>query len=132
LLSPPARGYLRAISFIPVFVRRMERARNIMTFRWPAWFNATGLLIASFIGISALSLQVRPGAEVVAVAFPPWWSSQEIFTAIASANAAIVRITAIPSILVVQPDSHAGLARLRESGVWFTIDPRAIAACFTE
>jgi hypothetical protein len=110
----------------------MERAQNITTSRWPTWFNATGLLIASFIGIAALSLQVRPGAEVVAVAFPPWWSTQEIFAAAASANAAIVRMTAIPSILVVQPDSHAGLARLRQSGVWFSIDPRAIAACFTK
>jgi len=110
----------------------MQRAQNIVTFRWPAWFNATGLLIASFIATSALSLQVRPGAEVVAVAFPPWWSSQEIFSAVASANAAIVRATAISSILVVRPDSLAGLERLRQSGVWFTIDPRAIAACFTD
>jgi hypothetical protein len=109
----------------------MERIRNITPSRWPAWINAAGLLIASFFAIAALSLQVRPGAEVVAVAFPPWWSTQEIFAAAASANAAIVRMSAIPSILVVQPDSHDGLARLRESGVWLTIDPRAIAACLT-
>jgi hypothetical protein len=99
--------------------------------RRPAWFNAAGLLVASFFAIAALSLQVRPGADVVAVAFPPWWSTQEIFAAVASANAAIVRVTAISSLLVVQPDSHDGLARLRESGVWLTIDPRAIAACLT-
>jgi hypothetical protein len=109
----------------------MERIRNITPSRWPAWINAAGLLIASFFAIAALSLQVRPGAEVVAVAFPPWWSTQEIFAAAASANAAIVRMSAIPSILVVQPDSHDGLARLRESGAWLTIDPRAIAACLT-
>jgi len=109
----------------------MERSQPVTTIRWPAWINAAGLLIASFFAIAALSLQVRPGAEVVAVAFPPWWSTQEIFAAAASANAAIVRMSAIPSILVVQPDSHDGLARLRESGVWLTIDPRAIAACLT-
>ena len=68
----------------------------------------------------------------MAVAFPPWWSTQEVFAAAVSADAAIVRITAIPSILVVQPDSRDGLMRLREAGVWLTIDPRAIAACFTE
>jgi hypothetical protein len=117
---------------MPVFVCRMERAQNIMTCRWPAWLNATALLVASFIGISALSLQVRPGAEVVAVAFPPWWSTQEIFAAVASANAAFVRMTAIPSILVVRPDNLAGLARLRESGAWFTLDPQAIAGCFSK
>jgi hypothetical protein len=110
----------------------MEPAPLVTPSRWPAWFNATGLLVASFLGIAALSLQVRPGAEIVAVAFPPWWSAQRIFTAAASANAAIVRITAIPSILVVQPDSQDGLTRLRQSGVWLAIDPQAIAACFTK
>ena len=110
----------------------MERSLPVTTSRWPAWVNATGLLIASFVGVAALSLQVRPGAEIVAVAFPPWWSAQRIFTAAASADAAIVRITAIPSILVVQPDSRDGLSRLRESGVWLTIDPQAIDACFTK
>ncbi len=110
----------------------MERIQNAMPSRWPAWFNAIGLLIASFFAMAALSLQVRPGAEVVAVAFPPWWSTAEIFAAAVSANAAIVRITAIPSVLVVQPDSDGGLARLREAGVWLTVDPRAIAACLTK
>jgi len=109
----------------------MERIRNMAPSRRPAWFNAAGLLVASFFAIAALSLQVRPGAEVVAVAFPPWWSTQQVFAAAASANAAIVRGTAIPSILVVQPDSHDGLTKLHESGVWLTIDPRAIAACLT-
>ena len=110
----------------------MERSQPVTTSHWFAWVNATGLLIASFVAIAVLSLQVRPGAEVVAVAFPPWWDAQRIFTAAASANAAIVRITAIPSILVVQPDRGDGLARLRESGVWLAIDPQAIAACFTK
>jgi hypothetical protein len=110
----------------------MERIQDVTPSRWPAWFNAIGLLIASFFAIAALSLQVRPGAEIVAVAFPPWWSTQQVFAAAFSANAAIVRITAIPSILVVQPDSRDGLTRLRESGVWLTIDPRAIAACLTK
>jgi hypothetical protein len=110
----------------------MERARHIATFRWPAWFNATGLLIASFVALAALSLQVRPGAEVVAVAFPPWWSAQRIFAAAASANAAIVRTTAFSSVLVVQPDRNNGLNHLREQGAWLTIDPQAIAACLAK
>ena len=109
----------------------MERAQDKATSCWWAWFNATGLLIASFIGMAALSLQVQPGAEVVAVAFPPWWSTQDVFSAVASANAAIVRITAVPSVLVVQPDRSNGLKRLREAGVWLTIGPQAVAACFT-
>ena len=79
-----------------------------------------------------MSLQVRPGAEVVAVAFPPWWSTQQVLLAAASANAAIVRTTAIPAILVVRPDDHDGMTRLREAGAWLAIDPQAIAACFSK
>ncbi len=107
----------------------MEPGRIIQTTRWPAWLNAAVLLVASWIAIAALSLQVRPGAEAVAVVFPPWWSGQQVFAAAASANAAIIRMTAIPSLLVVRPDDHDGLTRLRGAGVWLTMDPQAIAAC---
>jgi hypothetical protein len=93
--------------------------------------NAAALLVATFIAIAALSLRVRPGAEVVAVAFPPWWNAQQVFEAAASANAAIVRITAVPAILVVRPDDRDGLTQLRKAGVWLAMDPQAIAACFT-
>jgi hypothetical protein len=105
--------------------------RNVtLSYRWPAWLNAVLLLIASFIGVAALSFQARPGTEVVAVAFPVWWDSQQAFSA-ASANAAIVRVTAVPSLLVVRPDGAEGLSRLHEAGAWLAIDPQAIAACFT-
>jgi hypothetical protein len=109
----------------------MDWGKTISRQRWPSWLNASALLIASFLAIAALSLRVRPGAEIVAVAFPPWWSSREAFLAAASADAAIVRMTAIPSLLVVRPDQHDGLARLRNAGVWLAIDPRAIDACFS-
>jgi len=99
--------------------------------RWPAWLNATILLLSSWIFIAALSLQVRTDTEVVAVVFPLWWSTQQVLQAAASANAAFVRTTAIPAILVVRPDERAGLTRLREAGAWFSIDPRAVAACLT-
>src|SRR4029077_5778358 len=107
----------------------MERDRTISTSKWPAWLNATALLIASFVAVAALSFQVHPGTEIVAVAFPPWWSTEQAFNAAASADAAIVRMTAIPSLLVVRPDQHDGLARLRRVGVWLAIDPQAVAAC---
>ena len=109
----------------------MERDKTISTSKWPAWLNATALLIASFVVIAALSLQVRPGTEIVAVAFPPWWSTEQTFNAAASADAAIVRMTAIPSLLVVRPDQHDGLTRLRKAGVWLAMDPQAIAACLS-
>jgi hypothetical protein len=110
----------------------MDPAKTIPTSWSPAWLNAAVLLVASFIAIAALSLQVRPGAEIVAVAFPPWWSARQVFLATASANAAIVRMTAVPAILVVRPDGRDGLTRLHEAGVWFAVDPQAIAACFSD
>ena len=106
--------------------RNVARSR-----RWPAWLNAVLLLMVSFIGIAGLSFQARPGAEVVAVAFPVWWDSRQTFSAAASANAAIIRVTAIPSLLVVRPDGAEGLSRLHAAGAWLAIDPQAIAACFT-
>lgn len=110
----------------------MERGEIIPTTRRPVWLNAAALLIASWIGIAALSLQVKTGAEVVAVAFPPWWSGQQAFIATASANAAIVRTTAVPALLIVRPDDNDGLTQLRKAGAWLTMDPQAIAACFTK
>jgi hypothetical protein len=110
----------------------MERVSSPTGFRWPAWFNAMALLVVSFFGVAALSLQPRPGAEIVAVAFPPWWTTQDSFAAAAAANAEIVRTTAIPALLVVKPDIHGGLIRLRKAGAWLTLEPQAIAACFTD
>lgn len=108
----------------------MERDQNLIASRWPAWLNATILLLASVTAVAALSLQLRPGAEVVAVAFPPWWTAQHIFEAAASADAAIVRTTSLPAVIVVRPNEYEGLSRLRQAGAWLAIDPQAIAACF--
>jgi hypothetical protein len=86
------------------------------------------LLLASWVVVAWLSLQVRPGA---AVAFPLRWTSQQIFLAAASAHAAIVGTSALTSILVVRPDGFDDLKRLRNTGAWLAVDPQAIAACFT-
>jgi hypothetical protein len=98
-------------------------------YRWPAWANASILLLSSWLFVAALSFQVRTDTDVVAVVFPPWWGAGQALQAAASANAAFVRTTAIPAILVVRTDSQTGLICLREAGAWFAVDPRAIAAC---
>jgi len=97
-----------------------------------AWLNASALLLVSWLAVAAMALQVRPGSDIVAVAFPPWWTTQQSMLAAASADVAIVRTTAVPSLLVVRLDGAAdGLARLRKAGAWVAIDPQAIAACFS-
>jgi len=108
----------------------MQPIQSTTASRWPAWLNATALLLVSVIVVAAVSLRAQPGVEVVAVAFPPWWSSQQVFEAAASADAAIVRTTALAAVLVVRPNDHDGLDRLHRAGAWLTIDPQAIAACF--
>jgi hypothetical protein len=108
----------------------MDGNKTIPASRWPAWLNAAALLIVSWIAIAAMAFQARPGAEIVAVAFPPWWNGQQVLLAAASADAAIVRTTAVSAILVVRPNDHDGLARLHAAGAWLAIDPQAIAACF--
>ena len=110
----------------------MERGKTIPELQRLAWLNAGILLVASWFAIAGLSLQIHPCAEVVAVFFPPWWNAQRALLASASADAAIVRMTAVPSLLVVRPDRHDGLARLRQAGAWLAMDPQAIAACFTK
>ena len=110
----------------------MEWEGTITTSRWPAWLNAAALLVLSWIVIASISLQARAGAEIVAVAFPPWWASQEAISAAASADAAIVRTTAIPTLLVVRPREHDGMARLRQAGAWLAMDPQAVDACFSK
>ena len=109
----------------------MGQESRTNTRRWPAWSGAAVLLVLGWIVIAALSFQVRPDTEVVAVVFPPWWSAQQAFQAAASANAKLVRTTTLPAVLVVRLEDQAGLTRLREAGAWFTIDPQAIAACLT-
>ncbi|HLX17388.1 MAG TPA: hypothetical protein VKS24_19545 [Bradyrhizobium sp.] len=109
----------------------MGHGNGIEAARRPEWLGAAALLLLGWMAIAALSLQIRADAEVVAVAFPPWWSSQQAFEAAASANVRIVRATAIPAVLVVRHGDGAGLARLREAGAWFVIDPQAVAACLT-
>ena len=108
----------------------MDGNAAIPTRRWAAWLNATALLVAGWLALVFLTFQVRPEASVIAVAFPPWWSTQQAFQAAGSARAAIVRATALPALLVVQPDDHDGRTQLREAGAWLFMDAQAISACF--
>jgi hypothetical protein len=95
-----------------------------------AWMKASILLIVSFFVVATLATQVRPGAEAVAVVFPPWWSTERTITAAAAAEASVIRTGALSSIIIVQPARENGLTKLRTAGAWLTLDPQAIAACF--
>ena len=108
----------------------MEPGRQPAQSRWPQWPFPTALLLVSWLWVAALVTQARPGDDVVAVIFPPWWSADRSLAAAASTGAAIVRTGGISSILVVQPDGPDGLKHLHDAGAWFAVDPRAVGACF--
>ncbi|MGX9394166.1 hypothetical protein ACWX0K_25360 (plasmid) [Nitrobacteraceae bacterium UC4446_H13] len=120
---------LLEISFVAVLVRQMRQVGDKAEFRWPVWLNASMLLIINFLAIGFATLRPPPGADAIAVAFPPWWSTQRVFASAASANTAIIRGTSIPSLLIVHIDKPGDLTRLRGAGVWLALDPQAIAAC---
>ena len=99
--------------------------------RWLRWLSPVALLLGSWVWIVALTLQARPGTDVVAVVFPPWWSAQRSISAAASAGGAIVRTGGLASVVVVQSTGADSLQRLRDAGAWFAIDPQAVDACLT-
>jgi hypothetical protein len=106
---------------------RQQPARS----SWPQWLPPIALLLISWMWIAALVMQSRPGDDVVAVIFPPWWNADRALSAVATAGAGIVRLGGIPSIIVVRPTGADGVKRLQDAGAWFAVDPKAVGACFT-
>lgn len=100
-----------------------RRARHL------AWMNAALLMVASWVMVAGIALRPRPDTEVFAMVFPLWWDSRQAMLAAASADAAIVRVSAIPAVLIVRPSASVGLSKLQHAGSWLALDPRAIAAC---
>ena len=98
---------------------------------WPIWLNASALLLASWIAVTALALRLPAASETAAVVFPPWWNAAQAISAIATADAAVVRTGIVPTILIVHVAQPDGLKRLRAAGAWFTLNPQAVGGCFT-
>jgi len=107
----------------------MERARQIDSHRWPHWLSPVALLLVSWVWIAALTFRVGPGDSAVAVIFPPWWTADRAFAAAAAAEASIVRVGAVGSVLVVQPSALNGLQRLYRAGAWLAVNPTGLGAC---
>jgi hypothetical protein len=107
----------------------MEEILQPRSSRWPQWPIPAAFLVISWLSVAALAVQPRPGDDVVAVIFPPWWSLDRSLAAAATAGAAIVRTGAVPAIVVVQAVGADRMQRLRRAGALLLIDPRAVAAC---
>jgi hypothetical protein len=109
----------------------MRRKSEAKSSTLSAWLPATALLASSWLAVAGIALRPADDADIAAVAFPPWWTAGRAMAAAAEAEAAIVRSTAVPSLLVVRVGDANGMARLRRAGAWFSIDPQAVGGCFT-
>lgn len=89
-----------------------------------------GLMALAFIAL--LPLGVVPACQLapppygpVAAVFPPWWTGRRAFAAAGTAGA-VVRFGATSFIVIVAATDRA---RLRATGAWMLLDPRALGAC---
>ena len=76
-----------------------------------------------------LSLGLPEGAQAAAIVFPPWWTASRTLSAIAFADATIVRSGGLPAILIVRPSADQGLRQLRRAGALLIVNPIALGWC---
>jgi hypothetical protein len=84
-----------------------------------------GAIIATLILTIRLSV---PASDIVAAIFPPWWSTERTFEAVASAGE-LVEAGHFPMILIVRGDPAVLAARLYDEGALFIIDFSAVGGC---
>jgi hypothetical protein len=78
---------------------------------------------------AALALSLRPPASgPVALIFPPWWNAMRSVVSAAGAGS-VVRLGAVPFIVVVQPDRGGPRGRMGPSQAWLVLDPQALGGC---
>ena len=99
--------------------------------RWGAVRGAWSLPVAlgalSLMAALVLSLQPRPSGPV-ALLFPPWWNAMRSVVAAASVGS-VIRLGAVPFIVVVQPDRRRPRGGVGPSQAWLVLDPQALGGC---
>jgi hypothetical protein len=65
------------------------------------------------------------------VLFAPWVDAGSAMQRAGDAGSRIVRLGALPFIVVVEPDGPDFAARATARGAVLILDPRALAACFS-
>lgn len=93
------------------------------------WSAALGLLLASLTITGLYAIGVKPGAETVVAVYPPWWSDQQVYSAVAMADVSIVRVAPIRNLIVVRPNERGDFGRLSRSGTILLVDAIAASAC---
>ncbi|HEX3982429.1 MAG TPA: hypothetical protein VHX12_01925 [Acidisoma sp.] len=78
-------------------------------------------------GVLFLTL-VPPVSGPVAFIFPPWWDASRAATAAATAGR-LVRVGALPFIVVVLPDRQGPQGHWPRTGAWLALDPTQLGGC---
>jgi len=84
------------------------------------------------IGLFPLGVSLGAGADAasaqspLAVVWPPGWSRAQQMTALAEADARLVRFGGAPGVMIVEPSKAQAL---RQAGALLFLDPEAVGAC---
>ncbi|MBK1666893.1 hypothetical protein CKO28_02400 [Rhodovibrio sodomensis] len=93
-----------------------------------AYMPAGALLLASFLGLGALSLRPPAGVDQVAAIFPPGVGFAEVQSRLAGTRMRLVRNGLADWIAIVDLGGSAP-ERLYDRGAWLIGDPQALGGC---
>jgi hypothetical protein len=99
-------------------------------FRWRDLCPATGLALASFLTLAAMTLQPPQTGRTIAVMFAPGTDFPEAAAALAEVGARPIRHGAWSGLIVARFAERRRLGNLSIRGAWFLVDPVAAGGCF--
>lgn len=92
-----------------------------------AWWLPGLLCLGSLAAAMSLSMRA-PSEGPVALVFPPWWSEARSLAA-AAEEGALVRLGALPFIVVVSPRGHGAGRPQAARAAWLALDPAGLGGC---
>ena len=116
-------------------VRDSECERAVMALSHPRWSRLLdGGLVVVFALLSlffVLWTGVKPRYPMsgVAVVFTPWTGAEAAILSATAAGASLVRVGALPWIVVVAPENDGYVERVLAAGALLTVDPQVLADC---
>ena len=90
------------------------------------WLPGLGLIFISAVACVWLELQPAPDSQTVALLYPPWWSTTQIFVAAMRAGS-VVRFGISQNIVILAPTP--GNPSPLSTGAWAVLNPRYLGGC---
>ena len=89
------------------------------------------LSFATLAASARIGLVPQGSDNGVAVIFAPWTSPQTSIERATADGSRFIRFGGLTSIAVVMPAAAGYAGRMLDSGAWFVVDPKVLAACST-